>query len=341
MENYKKGINLGGWISQYGEFNPDHFKAFIKEEDIKRIAGWGLDHVRLPVDYPVLEDDQAPFIYKEEGFEYIDNCLSWCKKYGLNLILDLHKTPGYGFFEANNTLFDDEKMQERFISIWKAIAQRYHHEGDNMMYELLNEVVEKNSDRWNSLYSKAVKAIREIDPKRYILVGCNFYSSPKELKNLVRLEDDRIVYNIHFYEPHVFTHQRIKWVDLLREYNMPLTYPGIITGIEEFIQKYPHYDMMRPLAGVKMDKEFLRYHLLEAIEFKKQHNAQVYCGEFGAVVNMECNSRLNWFRDVIDIFCESGIGYAVWSYKGMDFDIVDINGNIVSDELVSIIAGMR
>lgn len=341
MEGYKKGVNLGGWLSQYGEFNLTHFKTFIIEEDIKRIADWGLDHIRLPIDYPILEDDESPFNHKEEGFQYIDNCLSWCKKYNLNLILDLHKAPGYGFFEQNNTLFDEEIMQERFIGIWKKIAKRYSHEDNNLMYELLNEVVEKSSDRWNSLYSKVVKEIRKIDLKRYILVGCNTYSAAKELKNLVRLKDDNIIYNIHFYEPYIFTHQRMKWVDILREFDMPLEYPGVVTGIEEFIRNHPQYKIMRQLAGLNMNKSLLKSYLNEAIEFENKYNVSVYCGELGAVADMDIASRLSWHRDVIDILNDAGIGYAVWNYKGMDFDLVDNDENIVSDELIDIIAGIK
>ena len=56
----KIGINLGGWISQYPAYDHRYFKTFITANDIKRIAGWGMDHVRLPVDYPLLEDDARP-----------------------------------------------------------------------------------------------------------------------------------------------------------------------------------------------------------------------------------------------------------------------------------------
>ena len=61
----QSGVNLGGWISQYRNYDHTHFQTFIKREDIAQIASWGMDHVRLPVDYPVLEDDTAPFDYKE------------------------------------------------------------------------------------------------------------------------------------------------------------------------------------------------------------------------------------------------------------------------------------
>ena len=36
---------------------PPHFQSFITRADLRQIARWGMDHVRLPVDYPVVEDD--------------------------------------------------------------------------------------------------------------------------------------------------------------------------------------------------------------------------------------------------------------------------------------------
>ena len=84
---FQAGVNLGGWISQYDRYDHEHFKTFITQADIQRIASWGMDHVRLPFDYPVLEDDDTPFQYKESGWGYLDSCLEWCEAAGLNLIL--------------------------------------------------------------------------------------------------------------------------------------------------------------------------------------------------------------------------------------------------------------
>ena len=40
--NYMRGINLGGWISQYRKnmkIGDSHFDNFITEKDIEKIAG--------------------------------------------------------------------------------------------------------------------------------------------------------------------------------------------------------------------------------------------------------------------------------------------------------------
>lgn len=54
LMNYQKGINLGGWLSQ-GSLEKEHLDTFILEDDIKRIASWGADHIRLPLDFEIIE----------------------------------------------------------------------------------------------------------------------------------------------------------------------------------------------------------------------------------------------------------------------------------------------
>jgi len=42
-------------------YDHDYFKTFITVGDIEQIAGWGMDHVRLPIDCLILEEDKRPF----------------------------------------------------------------------------------------------------------------------------------------------------------------------------------------------------------------------------------------------------------------------------------------
>ena len=94
FDGYKKGINFGGWLSQC-KHTMEHYRTFISEDDVKKAASWGVDHVRVPVDYDLVETDTGS--YKDEGFAFIQSAIGWCRKYGLNMILDLHKTYGYSF----------------------------------------------------------------------------------------------------------------------------------------------------------------------------------------------------------------------------------------------------
>ena len=55
-KGYEHGINLGGWLSQCNH-TKDRYDNFIIEEDIRRISTWGLDHIRVPIDYNLVEDE--------------------------------------------------------------------------------------------------------------------------------------------------------------------------------------------------------------------------------------------------------------------------------------------
>jgi len=198
FQGFKKGINLGGWLSQC-KHSKDHYDTFIGEKDIQRIASWGLDHIRLPIDYELVQANNGEFI--EEGFVYIDNCIKWCKTYHLNMILDLHKALGYCFdeYETSTDFFQSEKLQNMFISLWVELAKRYGKYSDCISFELLNEIVDSNiSDIWNTLTKRTIQSIRKYAPTTHILVGGVRNNSIEALKMLDMPYDEYIVYNFHF-----------------------------------------------------------------------------------------------------------------------------------------------
>lgn len=198
---YKKGVNLGGWLSQCCH-TKEHYDSFITEEDIKKISGWMVDHVRLPIDYNLLEDENGFFL--EEGFAYIDNAVSWCKNAGLNIIIDLHKTAGYSFDkgEGESGFFESLSLQERFMKLWERIAERYAVSDGTIAFELLNEVTEQSyGPTWNKLIKSCIERIRPIAPDSFILVGSYWQNSPDAIPDLEAPYDDKVVYNFHCYDP--------------------------------------------------------------------------------------------------------------------------------------------
>ena len=60
FSGYKKGVNLGGWLSQCVH-TKEHYDTFIGKEDIVKIASWGVDHVRLPIDYNLVENEEGGY----------------------------------------------------------------------------------------------------------------------------------------------------------------------------------------------------------------------------------------------------------------------------------------
>ena len=117
---YQKGVNLGGWLSQ-GKLEKEHLDTFITEKDIAVIASWGCDHVRLPVDFENIENTDGT--ENAAGYTCIDNCIAWCRKNNLNIVLDLHKTFGYIFDDADYSadFFDSAELQARFLRLWDTL----------------------------------------------------------------------------------------------------------------------------------------------------------------------------------------------------------------------------
>ena len=204
---YERGMNLGGWFSQC-DHTRERYETFITRADIERIAGWGLDHVRVPVDYNLVEEEDGT--YKEEGFGYIQRVIGWCREFHLNMILDLHKTAGYSFDadEQETGFFEEELCQERFYRLWEEFARRFGGYKDGLAFEILNEITdEKLCDRWNRIADTCIRRIRRIVPDIYILVGGYWNNSITAVKALAPPHDEFIVYNLHCYDTLLFTHQ--------------------------------------------------------------------------------------------------------------------------------------
>ena len=308
-----RGVNLGGWLSQC-DYSADRLNNFIKEEDFAVIASWGLDHVRIPVDFNVLEDEKGG--YDAPGWERIDWALDLCEKHGLKTVFDLHKTAGFSFDPGHHEsgFFESEKYQERFYRLWEEIARRYGTLHDRLVFELLNEVTDASYiDTWNRVVAECIRRIRVIAPDSYILVGSYHNNSAPAVKDLAAPADAKVLYNFHCYDPIEYTHQGAYWVDFLdRNARVPFDASGVT---EEFFEK----------------------HFAPALETAAKYGMGLYCGEYGVIDIVSPEDAVKWFKVINKVFEKYGIARAVWSYREMDFGIADARWDAVRDELLKVL----
>lgn len=327
---FNKGINLGGWISQCKEYTKEHYDSFIKKDDLKVIKGMGFDHVRLPVDYNVIMADDGTFL--EEGFSYIDNCIQWAEDYGLNVIVDLHKTCGY-MFDTNavpnpDAFFFDKALQDIFIKIWEKLAARYASKADMVAYELLNEIVNPAlENEWNEIATRAFKAVRALAPESWIIVGGVDYNSVSAVPGIKVPVDEKTVFTFHCYEPLVFTHQKAPWVAEMPA-DFEVSYPGSsIEYIREKSQQIPQARhgaiFAESMNNLKIDDNFFTRLFEPALKTAEKTGVPLYCGEYGVIDRAPAEDSRRWFNDIHRALEKHGIGRALWSYKKMDFGLMD------------------
>lgn len=314
LNGFYKGINFGGWFSQC-DYSKDRLDNFITEEDFKKVSEWGADHVRIPVDYNIFENDDGT--YKNDGFERIEKAVQLCRKYGLNAVIDLHKTAGFSFDnygENESGFFEKAELQERFYRLWEQLAQRFSAYEDNIAFELLNEITDRDFiDEWNRISLECIKRIRKYAPRNLILVGSYWNNSAEAVKDLAAPADDRVVYNMHCYDPLKFTHQGAYWTDMINKDDR--------FSFEE-----------AEITPALFEKLFM-----SAIEKADKHGVPLYCGEYGVIDICSPEDIVKWFRCINSVFEKYGIARCAWTYKGMDFGFTDSRLDSVRDELLKYI----
>jgi hypothetical protein len=235
QEVYLRGFGLGGWLvpegymlhtsgfanspteirnkieSLIGKANTDafyneYYKYYVNKADIKRIAQWGFNSVRLPFTYKLLTPPDQPGVYLEEGFAMLDSALSWCEQNKLYLILDLHCAPGaqnklnISDSDGEARLWTDPQNQTRTIELWKKIAERYANKEWIGGYDLINETaydLGSNNQPLRDLYINITNAIRTVDNNHILFIEGNWFAT--DFNGLTPPWDNNLVYSFHKY----------------------------------------------------------------------------------------------------------------------------------------------
>lgn len=287
------------------DYSTERLDSFISGKDFERIASWGADHVRLPVDYDVAE-------LMDDGIVRIRKAVDEAKRCGLGVMIDLHKAPGYSFDagEQESGFFENREYQERFLKLWESLAAEFGKD-DNVAFDLLNEITDASYlPVWKEVARECITRIRKYAPVVPVVIGSYDYNDVRAVKDLDAPQDELVAYSFHCYEPHDFTHQGAYWDPRLdKEKRVAFSDSG--TSEELF-------------------EELFETALAKAAE----HGADLYCGEYGVIDVVPPEDALEWYRIINRVFERHGISRAAWSYKQMDFGISDARMDGVREELL-------
>ena len=320
-----RGTNIAHWLSQSQRRGSER-ETFFTEKDVKFIDSCGFDHIRLPIDEEQMWDESGK--RNEDAFTLMKNCLDWCQKAGLRVIIDLHILRSHHFNEEVKPLWTDPAEQDQFIALWKDLSDFLKEQPLAMVaYEPMNEPVADDPEEWNVLLARVVTAIRQWEPQRVIVIGSNRWQSAATFDDLkVPANDKNIMLSYHFYEPFFLTHYQASWTDL-KDFTGEVNYPGQIvlnSNLPEHLRVYNRDTL------VKMMEKPLRA--------ARTLNLPLYCGEFGIFRDFFPEAKLAWYKDMTSIFEEYGVAYANWNYKSGAFGIVDDDGKPIQPYL-DVVAG--
>ncbi|MFL5729467.1 MAG: glycoside hydrolase family 5 protein [Cytophagaceae bacterium] len=187
------------------------------EEDFKRLNAMGMNLIRFYMNYQTFEDDANPYVYKKEGFAWLDKNIAWAKKYGIHLVLNMHVPQG-GFqsLGKGEALWENKDNKNRLKALYRTLANRYVNEPTILGFDLVNEpVTTKSIDQWKELAQQLTDEIRKVDRNHLIIVerlnGIAGRWDNDADYNMFLINDENTLYTFHFYSPIEYTHQNASW----------------------------------------------------------------------------------------------------------------------------------
>lgn len=309
LERLGRGVNLGGWFSQ-ATITPEHLATFVTRDDARQIRALGFRHVRLPFDPAGVLDGSAG---SDARLVALDDALDLLLAEDLAVIVDLHPTDAYkADLRAGGV--------DRVARTWNALAHRLaRRDPDRVFFELLNEPTFESGAAWEAAQARLAEAVRAAAPRHTILATGPTWSAPDEIAALRPLADPNVVYAVHVYAPHTFTHQGATWGwppwALFR--NLP--YPSSPEAVAEVLGDLdPSVRAYAETYGeARWDRDRMRAELRPAVDWAARHGVPLVCTEFGVFRPVAPDAaRQAWLRDARVVFEESGVGWSVWDYGG-------------------------
>lgn len=318
-----RGVSIGNEVWANTAVPDDH-----GEIDFGRLATMGANSTRFLLNYVTFEDDAAPSVYKQAGWDWINRNVAWAKAHGIYLILNMHVPEG-GFQSdgLGGKLWSDSSNQDRLTALWKAIASRYASEAIIAGFDLVNEPRPLTSRlEWQTLASRITAAIRSVDTKHMVIVertnavGSDFSSDAN--MNLFTLSDKNVLYEFHFYDPTDYTFQLQPWN------NSPDggTYPDAtkIAGVTEQWLNLATFDAPTASPGTSDWTSYEGTHITAAPGQGIAVGKLTLVGQalgagtvsFDDLSVKEYDGAGTFTREVEHILPVSGAGWAFWSKNG-------------------------
>jgi endoglucanase len=311
------GVNLSHFEHTWA--NPDDILKTDITPKLQQIAIDGFRTVRLPVAFDLYTYDKSSTL-QPQLLTKLKDIYYTCYNLNLKLILTFH----YGVLDENSQY---NREIDHVSWIWKQVQKEFKGHGyDYLFFELYNEPTMNNA-KWKTTAQKLISYIRHEDNDRIYIIGGSNYNGMNELMDMGKLNDSKLFYTFHYYEPYIFTHQGADWTsDKSFMTGFPYPYKR---------SKMPPYN---PQAnGSIVERDYKKYYyeatyenlqkrIFQVVDFCDKNNMPLVCTEFGVINVADDESRNNYIKDITKILNKFGVRAMIWDYD-QKFGIKDANSN--------------
>jgi endoglucanase len=287
-----RGVNLGNALEAPHE---GEWGVTLKEEYFQIIKDAGFNSVRLPVRWSAHAPMEAPYTIDPNFFKRVDWAINCALSRNLPVILNMH--------HYRELYTDPLPHKERFMALWKQIAEHYNDYPDTLLLEILNEPDDAlTPEMWNEWLKEAHSIIRKSNPTKTIVVDSANDAWISYLKFLKLPEDDRnIIVSVHHYFPLEFTHQGASWIT----------------------DGDPNTWMGTKWTGTDSEKKAMTDIFDVGAAWAKEHNRPINLGEFGSYRRADMDSRVRWTKFIADTAAQRGMSLHYWEFCASEFGLYD------------------
>lgn len=303
LKTLSKGFNLEHW-QRHGLEDGHYTEATLQE-----YKNLGLTYTRLPVVLSAFLDDKNPSVLKTGSLAALDAIIKMHIKTGLGIILSPFNHPP--------ELYSDPAQVAKFVAFFKAFATHLNStDPEKVFLEVMNEPTAATPQAWNNVQLKLISAIRSCAPNHTIIACSNNWSNAQSLPMTQIVKDKNVVYNFHFYEPFVFTHQGATWGWRASKFMKDIPYPSTPAAVAPLLNSIQDAEAKSAVENYGKEN-WNRAKVVSILSpvavWAKTNGVPVICNEFGAMPwTAPRDSLLRYLRDVREVLESYGIGWGEW-----------------------------
>jgi len=274
-----------------------YYECYVNESDFKFLKEIGINAVRIPFNYhhfeidqmssEQMQSDQDTYEFNPAGFKQIDRILSYCEKYKIYGILDLHAAPGgqnpdwHSDNRIGESLFwEIADFRKRVVALWKFIANHYKDNTWVAAYDLLNEplLFDANPIVMRDFFEELVQEIRTVDSNHLLFIEGDTYTM--DFRAFRPFTDKNIAATFHLY---------------------PMFFKELLS-----IEREKRKEALEEILFRSVTLDYIQDVL----------KMPVWCGETGALLdsnNREYQESL--LEDFLYVLEKHKISWSIWSYK--------------------------